>query len=255
MLRHSHPAGLKQEEPDDPDHPGSNASTQGTAFFVNGVALYPRASGGLWWADRQTLFVADLHLEKGSSLSSVGAGFLPPYDTRATLEALACEISTLKPEHVVCLGDSFHDSQAEQRISARDTAFLTDLIKTTHWTWIIGNHDPAPPTAWGGDVAEDLRTGPLCLRHEATLEGRGELSGHFHPKATVRTRARQFTGRCFVTDGRRAILPSFGAYTGGLNVRDPAISRFFPNGFNAHIIGRDRVAAFPDSRLCNPADS
>jgi metallophosphoesterase superfamily enzyme len=47
--------------------------------------------------------------------------------------------------------------------------------------------------------------------------------------------------RCFVSDGRRIVLPSFGAYTGGLNVNDQAIASLFPDAFLAYMLGARRV--------------
>ena len=54
---------------------------------------------------------------------------------------------------------------------------------------IAGNHDPTMPTWLGGQVADEVRLGRLCFRHEAE-EGLtvGEVSGHFHPKARVKSR-------------------------------------------------------------------
>jgi hypothetical protein len=77
----------------------------------------------------------------------------------------------------------------------------------------------------------------------------GEISGHYHPKAAVKLRARRFTGRCFVTDGRRLILPAFGAYAGGLDVLDPAVSALFPRGFQVHLLGPGNVYRFPKTTL------
>jgi metallophosphoesterase superfamily enzyme len=78
---------------------------------------------------------------------------------------------------------------------------------------------------------------------------RREISGHYHPKASVKTRLRTVTGRCFVTDGQRLILPAFGAYAGGLNVRDPAIARLFAPEYSAYLLGDARLYAFPAWRL------
>ena len=37
-------------------------------------------------------------------------------------------------------------------------------------------------------------------------------------------------------------MPAFGAYTGGLNVRDRAFANVFPTlGFTAHMLGVERV--------------
>jgi metallophosphoesterase superfamily enzyme len=49
--------------------------------------------------------------------------------------------------------------------------------------------------------------------------------------------------RCFVSDGLRLILPSFGAYTGGLDVSDDAIATLFAGPFHAYMLGNARVYA------------
>lgn len=217
---------------------------------VNGATLYGDPSGAAYWPARRTLFVADLHLEKGSGLAQRGAGLLPPYDTRETLARLAGLVHRYRPHRLVSLGDSFHDDGAGTRLGQDDGNRLSSLTAACDWVWIVGNHDPAPPETWGGRIAPDLVDAPLVCRHEADpARPAGEVSGHFHPKARVATRGRAVTGRCFVTDGRRLILPSFGAYTGGLEVTAPAISRLFPTGFTVHLIGRDRIFGFRSTAL------
>ena len=49
--------------------------------------------------------------------------------------------------------------------------------------------------------------------------------------------------RCFATDGERMILPAFGAYAGGLNLRDAAFSGLFARTPLAGALGRDKVHA------------
>ena len=121
----------------------------------------------------------------------------------------------------------------------------------TDWVWITGNHDPAPPPELGGTAADSLVVGPLTLRHEAAtgVLPSGEVSGHFHPKASVRTRGRRLSGRCFVTDRRRLILPAFGAFTGGLNVLDPALASLLLPAFAVFVIGKQRLFAFQQHQL------
>jgi uncharacterized protein len=90
----------------------------------------------------------------------------------------------------------------------------------------------------------------IVFRHQAAPAApSGEISGHFHPTATVRLRAGRLAGRCFVSHGWRLILPAFGTFTGGLDIFDPAIIRLFPDGFRVHLIGRDRVVAVAPARL------
>jgi metallophosphoesterase superfamily enzyme len=55
--------------------------------------------------------------------------------------------------------------------------------------------------------------------------------------------------RCFASDGKRLVLPAFGAYAGGLNVRDRAIvSLFGALSFTAHMLGEGRLYAVPAAR-------
>jgi hypothetical protein len=217
---------------------------------VNGAELLADLSGAAWWPERRLLAVADLHLEKGSGFAAAGRP-LPPYDTRATLARLAALVERFAPETVVCLGDSFHDGKAAARLCEEDAAWLTALTGRAAWIWLIGNHDPAPPDHWGGAVRTDLVIGPLAFRHHARASAFGEVSGHWHPKARVPVRKGRMSARCFVEDGRRLILPAFGAFTGGLNARDPHVARFFPQGFRAHVIGRARLHTF-DGRCLLP---
>lgn len=227
--------------------PSKNRPTQ--AFTVNGAVLHPLASGALYWPGRETLIVADLHFEKGSAFAVWGQ-LLPPYDTRATLQALAEDLAATHAARVICLGDSFHDDGASGRLSDRDWQTLSGLIEGREWIWIAGNHDPAPPDGLGGACLPDLTDGPLVFRHEAIRHAAaGELSGHFHPKAKVKTRARLVSGRCFVEDGRRCVLPSFGAYTGGLDAGDPAIAGFFDRHYRIHLLAGGGVYRFPVSAL------
>ena len=216
---------------------------------VNGATLLADPLGAAVEPASGTLIVADLHFEKGSGLARRGR-LLPPYDTRATLAALATLIERWRPRRLVALGDSFHDGGAGERIAAADLDFLSTLMRGREWIWVRGNHDPEPPARCGGEIADEVRIGPLVLRHQPAGDGAGEVCGHFHPKASVRLRAgRLVSGRCFAGDGRRLVLPSFGAYTGGLDVLDPALSGLFRGAFAVVLIGRDRLYRLTSGRL------
>jgi DNA ligase-associated metallophosphoesterase len=221
---------------------------------VNGVDLIADLSGALWWPARATLVVADLHLEKGSSFAAAGS-LLPPYDTDATLDRLGAAITRLAPARVIALGDSFHDGDAASRIAPATAARLGALVGATEWIWIAGNHDPSPAGPWGGAVRDELTEGALRFRHAADQAApHGEVSGHFHPKATLQLRARRLSARCFVTDGRRLVLPAFGAYAGGLDVFAPPLRALFRGGFEAFLLGPSRVIAVGHERLQRKPD-
>ena len=218
-------------------------------MIVNGARLVPDPSGGLFWPAESLLIVADLHFEKGSAYAERGVP-LPPYDTPATLDDLAELIERHQPQTVVCLGDSFHDQRAGERLAREDVIRLKSLRAGRDWIWIAGNHDPEPPAHLGGRVLAEYRRGPLLLRHEPRpAPAPGEVAGHLHPKAAVRVRGRRMVRRCFVTDGLRLILPSFGAFTGGLDVLDAAFHALFPDAFHAHMLGRSSIHRVASRRL------
>jgi len=211
-------------------------------FECAGERLIALPEGGLYWPARGVLAVADLHLEKGSSYAVAALKLLPRHDTRQTLGALSLLIDRLTPRVVICLGDSFHDRRAVDRLPAEERAEIERLVTRAHFVWIAGNHDPAPPPAGWGEVAEEIAIGPLVFRHEARFgPADGEVSGHYHPVAALTVRGRGLRRRCFLTDGRRVILPAFGAYAGGLNARDPAIAQLFSDDYHALVVGREAV--------------
>ncbi len=212
-----------------------------------GERLMLDPAGVLWWPARRLLAVADLHLEKGSSLAARGA-LLPPYDSRATLERLIPLVRRYRPERLVALGDSFHDRHGAARLGREETAAIAALAANTAIVWVLGNHDPAPPAGLPGIALDSLVEGPLVFRHDATGAA-GEITGHLHPKATVATRGKWVSRPCFVADQRRILLPAFGAYTGGLDVREAAVRALFPRGGRAFLLGQGRLFSFALGQL------
>ncbi len=209
-----------------------------------GERLMLTPEGALFWPAHGLLAVADLHLEKGSAAAGRGQ-LVPPWDTRETLDLLGNLLRRYRPQTVVALGDSFHDKDGASRLQTGDAARLATLARSSRFVWVLGNHDPAPQSAMAGETVDAFSTGPLVFRHEAHADGRGEISGHFHPKAAVPVRGATVSRPCFVADGRRIVLPAMGAYTGGLDVRDPAIAGLFPRGGQIFLLGRERLFRFP----------
>ena len=216
-------------------------------LIFRGEQLLLDPAGVLVWPRLSLLAVADLHLEKGSSCA-VSGQLVPPWDTQATLARLAALVARHAPKTVVAVGDSFHDAHAATRLSSADHAALAAIGRATRLVWVRGNHDPLPPQGLAGESCDSFTAETLLFRHQAQARqgaaDPGEVSGHFHPKARVSTRAGEITRPCFMTDENRIMLPSFGAYTGGLEVRSPAIARHYRQGGHAYLLGRDRVFCF-----------
>ena len=189
------------------------------AFTFAGQALLALASGALYWRAQDLLCVSDLHLGKSERLARRGGTLLPPYETRETLTRLDAALGATGARQVICLGDSFDDGAAEGGLAEEDRLQLSALMAGRSWTWIAGNHDPAP-LALGGTHRAEVKAGALTFRHMAMPGAEGEISGHYHPKAAVAGRSRP----CFLIDSAKVILPAFGCYTGGLRATDPVLA-------------------------------
>jgi DNA ligase-associated metallophosphoesterase len=212
-------------------------------------------AGAAFWPAKRVLIVADLHFEKSSSLAARGA-LLPPYDTKATLERLNRLVRLYRPAKVIALGDSFHDREAVGRLAKDDRAKIEAMAREAQFIWIAGNHDAAPNGLPGVSLAL-YREGPFTFRHQAAPQlgvREIEISGHFHPKASIDARAKRVSRPCFVSGQNRLMLPAFGAYAGGLDVRDPAIARLFPHGLRVFLLGQDQLFSFALEQLGRMAE-
>lgn len=194
------------------------------------------ACGALFLASHGILAVADLHLEKGSFFAARGNP-VPRHDTRDTLQRLGAAIDIYRPQTVICLGDSFHDMRAGERMTLRDRRALEQLMAKASWLWLTGNHDPEIPAMFGGTTAALHAAGAVRLAHMPETPARPLIAGHYHPKLSVRLAGKQsISGRCFLYNDELLLLPAFGAYAGGLDTRDPALAPFFAAQERRHVL-------------------
>jgi DNA ligase-associated metallophosphoesterase len=214
-------------------------------FSFAGETFEATPSGALFWPAREALLVADLHLEKASWFARFGQ-FLPPYDSHATLSALAAEVERSKAQRLYCLGDSFHDAFGCDRLPASARELLSELTARLDWTWIVGNHDPGFADHCGGRIVDEVELGGIILRHEAQpREPKPEISGHFHPKLRLHLKGRRVSRRCFVSSASKIIMPAFGSLTGGLDAHHPEILRSVGSDAAALVPVSDRLLRFP----------
>ncbi len=201
--------------------------------------------GALFWPAQGALLVADLHLEKASWFARLGQ-FLPPYDSQATLAALAECVERSGSTRLYCLGDSFHDRFGCDRLPAAARTLLTGLTSKLDWVWIVGNHDPGFADHCGGRLEDEVDLGGIVLRHQAVPDDpRPEMSGHFHPKLRLHVKGRHVSRRCFVASATKLILPAFGSLTGGLDAHHPEIIGHVGHGAAALVPVSDRLLRFP----------
>ncbi len=216
---------------------------------LGGLEFIPDLSGALYVPDFKALLVADLHLEKGSSLARRGV-YLPPYDTRESLSQLRSVIDAVEPAQVIFLGDSFHDGEARERFDASDLTALRAIAARQQTIWITGNHDPAPPRDIGGAIVDEVALGPIMLRHQpkSLAYGEMEIAGHLHPAASVAQRGRRIRCRCFIADRRRIVMPAFGSYTGAISVSSEPFDGLFED-YQVWMLGGRAIHRFPAAKV------
>lgn len=200
-------------------------SLNNVAIRFAGQDLQLDPEGVLYWPSEHTLIASDLHFEKSTFLAQHGS-LVPPYDTHDTLERLERLVKKYKPKKLILLGDSFHDRSAWKRLDVALQKRITALAKTVPCVWLEGNHDVALAGHELGDFAAQHQVAGILFTHEPAKDIEGpQIIGHYHPKIRLTLRAAKVSGRCFVHTDRMFVMPSFGSYTGGLDVRDEAFNQ------------------------------
>lgn len=215
----------------------------GHGFTFCTARLVALPTGALYWADMGCLVVSDLHLGRSERYARRGGALLPPYESAETLARLRGDVAATDARTIICLGDSFDDTEAAQDTSALQT-FVRDPGRARRWIWIEGNHDPLLPPSIG-ETAREIRLGPLVFRHQAQecADIAGEVSGHFHPRMRLAGQWRP----CFLIDDRRIIMPAYGHYTGGMACDRPPLRDLVRPGAIAVLTGQ-RAYPVPLSR-------
>lgn len=206
-------------------------------------------AGAAFWPGKRVLIAADPPFAAPHQFAS------PPADSRGALERLNRLIRLYRPSKVIMLGHGGLAGAA--RLHKDERARLEALSREASFLWV-------------GEVAADLpgssvavhREGPFTFRHQPAprLAPREiEICGGLRPWASIDMRARRMARPCFVADGSRLMLPAFGsagqaAPSGGLDVRDPEISRLFPRGLRVFLLGQEQLFSFALEQLGRMAE-
>lgn len=228
----------------------SKTTLRSLSTELNGVEIVCDYRGVLYLPKTSTLIVSDLHLEKGAAFARRGM-LHPPYDTSQTLDKLKQSLDHYAPQTVISLGDSFHDQLGSELLPDVARGQIKHMQTGRNWVWISGNHDPKPHTSIEGDCCEEITCETLQLRHEPSdHDAIGEISGHLHPAAVITRRGKSVRRACFATDGKRLIMPSFGATTGGLSLKHKAFKGLFDTKkLFAHVLGKEQIYPISWSKM------
>jgi metallophosphoesterase superfamily enzyme len=193
---------------------------------VCGRQLIADNSGALYWPTQRTLLVADPPLRAAPTGGGNGD---TPSGCRRTLMRLADAMDRYQPARVVVLGDV--DAETAARMSSGDLQILGILQEEREWIWVTGRADLEAAPQLGGRACADLELSGLTLRHRpAPGWATHEIAGAMQPAARLSMYGYTLRRACFVGNGRRLVMPAFGATADGLNVLDAAFRPLFAGG-------------------------
>jgi DNA ligase-associated metallophosphoesterase len=175
--------------------------------------------------------VADIHFGKAAAFRAQGVP-VPRGTTTQNIEALNRLIARHDVQELIFLGDFLH-----ARASRADaTLAVLRGWRATHPSLVItlvrGNHD-----LHAGDPPDDLNitlvdepyeSGGFSFCHHPHVQARGYVvAGHLHPAYRLTIAGDSVRLPCFVFGKSAAVMPSFGAFTGGFTITPQKGERVF----------------------------
>lgn len=193
------------------------------------VLLLPQKA--LYWPAAKTLMVADIHFGKAASFRALGVP-VPRGTTSENIAALETLLTTHDTQRIVFLGDFLHAKAAQAPATLQAMLEWRRRRPGLELVLVRGNHD------WhAGDpsallrvtlVDEPFACGPFALCHHPDVASAGYvIAGHVHPVFHLRTARESLRLPCFLLGTTRAILPAFGAFTGGHSLVPQASDRVY----------------------------
>lgn len=178
----------------------------------------------VFWEDKKTLILSDLHLGKSGHFRKSGIA-IPQNIFRGDLQRLLAAVQFFCPQQVIIVGDLFHST-----INKEHDLFLRwrKDIGHTPVQLVKGNHDILKPE-WYEAAAitvhpKHFSSGPFTFTHDIEECETGEthycFSGHIHPSVHMKGLGKLSVNLpCFYFTKHHAVLPAFGKFTGTYPVK------------------------------------
>ncbi len=216
------------------------------ACEIAGETMLLLAAKAMYWPRKKMLIVADIHFGKATAFRALGVP-VPRGTTGQNLAGLDAMLAAHAVDEVVFLGDFLHARAAHAPATLGTMVAWRERHPALRLTLVRGNHD-----AHAGDPSALLRidlvdephlVAPFALCHHPDLDAPAYvLAGHVHPVLRLRSGRDAVRLPCFLLGRARAVLPSFGAFTGGHPVRPVADERVF-------VVADDSVFQVPPAHL------
>ena len=212
---------------------------------INDFTILFDSSGSIYITELSILLMSDLHIGKSYSCAKNG-NFLPPFEIDETIEKIKSIVDYYNPKKIISLGDSFHEVSTLEIIDKIYIKNLNKIFKKREVIFIDGNHDAELKSKEKIDATfkDSLKLDNFNFTHiknSKIINNLFEFSGHFHPKVSIISNRVTYSFKCFVLGKNFCILPSFGTYTGGLNINSNTLKKIIPQEKTVIAIGKNQL--------------
>ena len=178
----------------------------------NEFVLHP--SGAVYWVEKKTLLLADVHLGKVAHFRKNGIA-VPRKAEGVFYQKIEALLQTFSVDRIIFLGDLFHSDQNNEWYLF--AAWVEQ--QTAELILVEGNHDVIP--AWKFEqlkltVVDTLSEDNFNFSHfPKEVYNSFVFCGHVHPGVKLKGGGLQrISLPCFYHSKHQLILPAFGAFTG-----------------------------------------
>jgi len=202
----------------------------------------------VYWADKATLIVSDIHLGKEEVFQRHGMG-IPTGIGNQSIEKLEKLVKHYKPKELMILGDLVHALPASSESWIQSLSAFIKNITPVRFVVITGNHDKpgtadrlSPEIEWHTEKFTD----PFRFSHypvdqeqpvTCTTKPVFTICGHLHPGISLgrknrngRRKGQSMTLPVFWMTSQQLVLPAFGEFTGTKTIHPGNSDRTFAVG-------------------------
>jgi len=176
--------------------------------------FYLHKTGAVFWKEKNTLLLADIHLGKVGHFRKSGIP-VPRKAGGVFYDKIIKLKNSLNFSQIIFLGDLFHSSLNNEWF------LFENWVKKSELKIILikGNHDIIPKLVFeqvGIKTYDDLKIEKFFFTHyPKKINDCFVFSGHIHPGVRLIGKGKQIMKfPCFICNKDQIILPSFGSFTG-----------------------------------------
>lgn len=190
--------------------------------------FYAHPTGALIWPAEETLIIADTYLRSGYVLNALMAGSNKSFATEI-IKSIETLITTNNIKQVIAVGRVFRRIDDTYHLDANDLTMLYEIQKKVDWVWVAGQMARQLPNLVGGIRAAHFSHADIhfCATPSKSIVT-NEIAAGMYPMArtepinynpiTNEELSDEGTNPCFVSNGKRLLMPAFGGKLGAKNI-------------------------------------